>query len=313
MLSILLPSVIYQTCDTLLLNNTMSEMARLVNIIGLVLFLQNHIALSDAARILAVFPVPSISHQVVFRPLTQELAKRGHEVVILTPDPAFPKGKTPDNITEIDVHDKSYEIWTENIVKKLDGNAKTALKVVEDCLATFVDILEYQINCPEFQNVLRSGKQFDVIFTESCVSVALVVSHVIKAPVIQISSLGGINSNFELIGAPSHPLLYPAMVRQRLYHLSIWEKINGIYEDFRFRYAEWSLEEKENALIKRNFGPDAPSISELKNNVNMLFLNLHPIWDDNRAVPPGVIYMGGLHQKPERSLPEVRCMHNIRF
>lgn len=46
---------------------------------------------NEAARILAIFPAPSISHQVVFRPLTQALAKRGHEIVVITPDPAFQK------------------------------------------------------------------------------------------------------------------------------------------------------------------------------------------------------------------------------
>lgn len=63
-----------------------------------------------SARILAWFPSPSISHQVVFRPVTQELAKRGHEVVVITTDPAFPPGQAPSNLTEIDVHDMSYNI-----------------------------------------------------------------------------------------------------------------------------------------------------------------------------------------------------------
>ncbi|KAJ8708784.1 hypothetical protein PYW08_010166 [Mythimna loreyi] len=50
---------------------------------------------SDAARILAVYPVPSISHQVTFRPITMELVKRGHEVVVITADPMFKKGEAP--------------------------------------------------------------------------------------------------------------------------------------------------------------------------------------------------------------------------
>ncbi|KAJ8727685.1 hypothetical protein PYW07_001804 [Mythimna separata] len=61
----------------------------------------------DAERILAYFPTPSISHQVVFRPLTEALARRGHEVTVVTTDPAFPKGGTPPNLTEIDVHNLS--------------------------------------------------------------------------------------------------------------------------------------------------------------------------------------------------------------
>ncbi|KAI8423594.1 hypothetical protein MSG28_012672, partial [Choristoneura fumiferana] len=44
-------------------------------------------------------------------PLTQELAKRGHDVVVITTDPAFPKGQAPKNLTEIDLHDMSYATW----------------------------------------------------------------------------------------------------------------------------------------------------------------------------------------------------------
>ncbi|CAH2058052.1 unnamed protein product, partial [Iphiclides podalirius] len=35
----------------------------------------------------------------------------------------------------------------------------------------------------------------------------------------------------------------------------------------------------------------------------MLFLNIHPIWDNNRPVPPSIIYTGGLHQEPQKKLP----------
>lgn len=41
----------------------------------------------EAARTLAYFATPSISLQVVFRPLTEALAKRGHEDTVVTTDP----------------------------------------------------------------------------------------------------------------------------------------------------------------------------------------------------------------------------------
>ncbi|CAH2058060.1 unnamed protein product, partial [Iphiclides podalirius] len=36
----------------------------------------------------------------------------------------------------------------------------------------------------------------------------------------------------------------------------------------------------------------------------MFFANVHPIWEDNRPVPPNVVYMGGLHQNKPKTLPE---------
>ena len=57
---------------------------------------------SENAKILGIFPTPSISHQVVFRALMKDLSQRGHQLTILTTDPS--KTKNP-NVTEIDFHD----------------------------------------------------------------------------------------------------------------------------------------------------------------------------------------------------------------
>nr|XP_049705877.1 UDP-glycosyltransferase UGT5 isoform X4 [Helicoverpa armigera] len=56
-------------------------------------------------------------------------------------------------------------------------------------------------------------------------------------------------------------------------------------------------------MIRKNFGEDTPALSELNNNVDMLFINIHPVFEGIRPVPPSVVYMGGLHQKPEKELP----------
>ncbi|KAJ8708781.1 hypothetical protein PYW08_010163 [Mythimna loreyi] len=63
------------------------------------------------------------------------------------------------------------------------------------------------------------------------------------------------------------------------------------------------IEDAENEMGKKLFGAKIPTISELKNNVDMLFLNTHPIWEGNRPVPSSVVFMGGLHQKPQKELP----------
>ncbi|OWR45184.1 UDP-glycosyltransferase UGT33D4, partial [Danaus plexippus plexippus] len=44
-------------------------------------------------------------HQIVFRKITQELHKRGHELTVLTPDPAYPKGTAPANTQIIKLKD----------------------------------------------------------------------------------------------------------------------------------------------------------------------------------------------------------------
>lgn len=53
-----------------------------------------------SARILGIFPTPSISHQAVFQPIWRELSLQGHQVTVITPNPL--KDRHLTNLTEVD-------------------------------------------------------------------------------------------------------------------------------------------------------------------------------------------------------------------
>ncbi|PZC71200.1 hypothetical protein B5X24_HaOG200295 [Helicoverpa armigera] len=268
--------------------------------ISLVLFLLSF-SYNDAARILAVFPVASISHQVVFRPLTQELARRGHEVTVITTDPAFPKGEAPANLTEIDVH-FTYEYMRKfyKLSSSAEGDVVSQMKFAFEMM---IEAFEVQMKSEGVQKVLKKGK-FDLLLVEACVRQALVLSHVFQVPVIQVASAGPTNFNLDSFGTAWHPLLYPLPFSQRVYNLTNWEKLTEIWKFYQLEDIFKKCGDKEDEVNRRIFGSDVPSVAELGNNVEMLFLNVHPFWEDNRPVPPSVIYTGGLHQKPAQELPK---------
>ncbi|XP_050356504.1 UDP-glucosyltransferase 2-like isoform X2 [Nymphalis io] len=259
---------------------------------------------SECAKILAVFPTPSISHQVVFRPLVQELARRGHDVTVITTDPAFPKGQSPQNLTEIDVHDISYNMWTKFLQadKGKEENAQTQIKFIFELLA---GVFEEQMKTTDVQKLINDkNNKFDLLFIESCVRPAIGFSYLYKVPVIEISSLGALYETFDESGAATNPLIYPIAIRQRLNNLTVWDKIQELYTQFRGKYIFAELVSVEDKMLQKIFGSNIPSIAELRKNVHMLFLNVHPIWDFNRPVPPNIVYLGGLHQNPAKELPQ---------
>ncbi|XP_031767087.2 UDP-glycosyltransferase UGT4-like [Galleria mellonella] len=263
---------------------------------------------TDGAKILGFFPTPSISHQVVFRVLMHELAKRGHEVYVVTTDPAFPKGKAPKNLTEIDIHDISYLKWREAVLspEMTTGNKNDMKQQIAVMYAIIINLFDEQINTDAVQKLLNDKSlKFDLIFLESFVRPGLILSDYYKAPIILITSFLPIYNNMEVLGSPVHPILYPLGVcRQKVNNLSAWEKITELYSYYNVLNYVDSYDDRVNAIIKKNFGPDAPSVYELQNNVDMLFVNVHPIWDMNRPAPPNVIYLGGLHRNPEKDLPK---------
>ncbi|XP_046972677.1 UDP-glucosyltransferase 2-like [Vanessa cardui] len=257
---------------------------------------------SESARILALFPTPSISHQVVFRPLTQELAKRGHEVIVLTTDPAFPKGKTPKNLYEIDLHDLSYSIWKKfHIIAT--GNKDDIIYQVENIFTKSARVFLEQFLSEEMQNMINNKNiTFDLLIIELINRSALSYSHVYKVPVIQISSLGGLAVTFESIGVPSHPILHPTAGRQRIFNLTVWESMREFYLFHSINKAIVNTVHAENEKYKKYIDPNIPRISELGKNAQMFLLNVHPVWDFNRPVTKNVVYMDGIHLKPEMEL-----------
>ncbi|XP_063629596.1 UDP-glucosyltransferase 2-like [Cydia splendana] len=263
------------------------------------------VSLCDGARILAVFPTPSISHQVVFRPLTHELARRGHDVTVITTDPAFPKGQAPPNLTEIDVHDISYEVWGKLIANNRNGHKSYVREQVKGLNDACFAVFEKQTAVDEVQDIIQNkNNSYDLLLVEAWTRYALGFSHVVKAPVIAVSSLGAVVDNYDIMGAPIHPLLYPHAIATSAYNLSLWEKVTEYYNYFSIMNDFRNSEKYQNDVLKEIFGEDTPPLSELKNNVGMMFINMHPLWEGNIPVPPSVIHIGGIHQKPEKDLPQ---------
>lgn len=263
---------------------------------------------SDGARILVCVPTPSISHQVVFYPLIKELLKRNHDVVFITTDSMYSKGKTPANLTEIDTHDASYKLWRDIILttNSTTGTKEDQLNQVSNVFKMVKNSFEVQVLTPEVQDLVYGKVHFDLLIIEACAKSALSLSHVFKAPVILMSSFGSHQDNYELIGAPKYPrLLHPYCMHQKVNNMTILDKIRVLWDVYNIEAMFSRLRVEENRLVKKLFGPDTPTLEEMGNNVHMLFLNVYPIWEMNRPVPPGVVFIGGIHQKSQKELPKV--------
>lgn len=265
------------------------------------------IAQTDGARVLAVLPTPSISHQVVFRPLIQELSRRGHEVTVITPNPVFTKENSPKNLTEIDVHDISYNTWNQKVEQENMefGKRSGVFQLIDQVTEFHKTVIELQLNTEEIQGLLKSDTKFDLLFLEACIRSSILWSHTFKAPVIQISSFGMTMGNDDAIGALTHPVLYPIFLRQRVFDLTFWEKLYELCIHFWVLHKWHTSESTEHSTLSKYFGVDVPTYKELFNNIDMLFLNIHPIWTNNQPLPPNVVSIWGIHKNPDKPLPQV--------
>lgn len=132
----------------------------------------------ESGKILAIFPTPSISHQIVYRALTQDLANRGHELTILTPDPV--RGNN-SNITEIDLSG-SYRAFKELFnYGEFKDVLKNEMKFVRKASVIFEKLMNEQLSYPEVQNLIKNSKKFhfDLLIIE------LTSSHSLKFMTVQ--------------------------------------------------------------------------------------------------------------------------------
>ncbi|NP_001243978.1 UDP-glucosyltransferase precursor [Bombyx mori] len=277
----------------------------MIRIIVIIMLLITILQGTKAARILGVFPTPSISHQVVFRRLTLELHKRGHELVIVTTDPMYQKGEAPQNYTEIDVHDISYTTWRNDFMKLSRGSSDDLFEQSAVILELTTNLFEMQLKSKEVQALIKvkDAKKFDLLLLEACIRPAIILTHVFDAPAILVSSFGGVEYVFRILGVPTHPVLYPPPLHQRIFNLTFWEKTHEIFTHYYLEYLFWKAEYKVDEMVKRIFGPSTPTVRDTYKNVEMILLNAYAVWENNTPVPPNVIYVGGLHQKPEKDLP----------
>lgn len=265
---------------------------------------------ANASRILVAVPTPSISHQVVFRPIINELLKRGHDVTYITTDPMYPAGNAPKNLTEVNVNvdDESYKIWRRAVLsdKFSTGSSDAMVYGMMTFFKIIVTIFEQQMQTPEMKYALT--KEYDLLVLEAWVKPVFILTHFYKdVPTILVSSFNGINGNYETVGAPVYPaLLYPTFLHQKLSDLSLWVKLKQLYTRLIMDRFYITQDEENNKLFKKMLGPNAPTVSDLQKNVDMFFANYYPIWDFNRPVPPSLVYIGGIHQNPSRELSKVR-------
>lgn len=258
------------------------------------------LAYCDGAKILAVIPTPHLSHQVVFQRFAHELANRGHTIVMITSFPGL--SEENEHVTEINIRNITYAHWRESVLSKYcpDDYYKIRLKnlfIAQE--ETFERILENR----EFKQIV--GGSFDLLLLENVARPWRALAHIFKVPVLTLSSLGTLADEYNIIGSPVHPILYPICIQQKIHRLTLMEKMYDLYNTY-FLHKMLEDVKKVEGISKSEYFNDILSVSELRNNVDMTILNVYHIWEQNRPIPLSLVYAGALHLKSVQELPEVR-------
>lgn len=141
----------------------------------------------QCARILAVIPTPSYSHQVPYRPLWLKLVDRGHEVVLITANPIPNVNLT--NLTQIDVGASYNDLRVIDFIRlRFEGESWLTF-MAKDMLPLSMAFTENVFNNTAVKKLCapESTATFDLVIAEILFQPAIYAfAHRFNAPMIGI-------------------------------------------------------------------------------------------------------------------------------
>ncbi|KAG5678232.1 hypothetical protein PVAND_007924 [Polypedilum vanderplanki] len=273
-------------------------------IVSVILFISTQSL--QCARILGIFPTPSISHQVVFHALVKDLAARGHELTVLTTD--LIKLDNP-NVTQIDLHD-SYELFRRefNFVEfKTSGADETGL--FDFFFPVMMKFLELQVTHPEVQKLIhkKENYQFDIVIIEHLHYMPMMAfAEIYDCPIIGITSLDTFNENHERLGNAANPVINPEILFSFIQgQLTFFERYKALKFYIMHNYFNKQKYEKlMKKFIKTHFPNVTTNLDDIKNRLQFLMTNTHPALGFIRPILPNTIQLGFMYIEPPQQLKE---------
>ncbi|KAK0086261.1 hypothetical protein PV325_003460 [Microctonus aethiopoides] len=259
---------------------------------------------SEKLNILGVFSHPGKSHFDAFKPLLEELARRGHELTVVS---YFPRDNT--SVPLLNYHDidlaNSVEVFV-NVVNLMEIKHTLITQLIE------VTILrDWALKCcrdslsvPKVKELIKSDAKFDLIITEAFNSPCFLgFVHRFNAPFISLSShvlMPWANN----LGNPENPSYVPNIFHGFSSNMNIYQRlintISKLYMNFFYEFAvSWSM----HSIVEEAFGPGVPPLNEIARKESAMLVNTHYSLQGAKPNVPTVIEVGGLHIQQPKPLP----------
>ncbi|KYQ49852.1 Ecdysteroid UDP-glucosyltransferase [Trachymyrmex zeteki] len=262
--------------------------------------------ITNAGRILVIIPTPLYSHQIVFQSLCLALNRRGHELIVTTPQ-LIKDSTLNTNYTEIKLP------GFHSLVKQYKEQIPQLLLID---LFKRGWMLTHQFSTqifdnPKFKKLYHSNsnEKFDAVILELLGYPSLsIMSYRFNAPLIGIISVGIHNYHRYVFGSPIYPSHLSNWEINTLTeeNPSIWQRLWNFIETWRLvHYWINDFVPLEQELVKKYLGNDVPHIVDIMKNMSLLLVNENRVLTYPRPEQSNAVFFNGIHiQKTPPSLPK---------
>lgn len=170
------------------------------------------------------------------------------------------------------------------------------------------DNCEKALKAPAVQEMIKNPPHYDLILMEQFNSDCMFgLAHLIKAPVIGLSSCALMPWHYQRMGLPENPSLIPSLFMPHSDRMVFKERLANWLGHYGIKALYYLFSDPDsNSVIKKYIGQDVPDVRELVKGTSLMFVNQHYSLSGAKPLVPAVIELGGIHIREEKPLDKVR-------
>ncbi|XP_035737423.1 uncharacterized protein LOC118448362 [Vespa mandarinia] len=262
----------------------------------IILWMSLCLMLSQGYRILGIFPHKLTSHFIMFESLMKGLAKKGHQVDVISP---FPQKKSFVNYTDLTVLSKGIE-YVNNV--SYDTANKLPMLNAISTIGGY-QLCEY-LGHPKIQKLIHNPPKdppYDVVLIEVLAAHCFAIfGHLFNVPVIGVSTANYLWLS-SLLENPQNLAIFPNNLLHLNSPMNFWQRTyNFLYTVFSKIYINY-FTKYQDEQIRKYIGPNLPSVRQLEKNISIILMNSYFTLDGIRPLTQAYIEVGGLHVQDDGS------------
>lgn len=275
---------------------------KIIHVLGVTIFLLGF-EKSNCSNILAIFPTPAKSHQIIFDTILAELYQRGHKLTVVTNYP-----ETLEKYPGMRVLSIKGSFNYNSTIEEIHNLAANSIKRVH---INFIDHYNFVNNIflhERMKPIWNKDKQYDLLITEIFLTDAfMIVPYLYKVPYITISTSIPQPQHSDRLGLPDNPSYIPSYVSPFSGKMSFLERISNTLVHLYYKwYYDYAAHGVANRVIQQCFpNENIPRIQDILSTSSLTLVNTHPTINEARPLPPNVVEIGGVHVKPAKRLSKV--------
>ncbi|KAH8246345.1 hypothetical protein KR038_001213, partial [Drosophila bunnanda] len=258
------------------------------------------VASTQGANILGLFSSHSQSHLIIHMSVAKTLAEAGHNVTVVAM--MQPKVMHKDiHLIVVPVTEEQERILDEQLTT-MAGQKNSIISTVSRLLSSMDVMVKAQaelLSHPNFQRIYET--KFDLMIMGYFLNdFQLGVANKLKVPVIINWMSRPIPLIDDFTGNPAELSYVPNIATVATQPMSLLKRAENLAKQLVFRYMGIIFDAQLNRIYTGIFGEeqDLPSISQLRRNISMAFVNSHMISEGPiRPAVPGIVEIGGVQVK----------------